>query len=68
MPSRRSGAATAGALDLTSKITTRPIWLILAVVSTAFVLLTMALRSIVIATRAASAARSAERAAQKRRG
>ncbi len=44
---------TAGAVDFTNKITSRLIWLILAVVVIAFVLLTMAFRSIVIATKAA---------------
>jgi putative drug exporter of the RND superfamily len=45
--------ATAGAVDFTSRITSRLIWLILAVVAIAFVLLTMAFRSVVIATKAA---------------
>ncbi len=45
--------ATAGAVDFTHKITSRLIWLILAVVVIAFVLLTMAFRSVVIATKAA---------------
>jgi RND superfamily putative drug exporter len=44
---------TAGAVDFTNRITSRLIWLILAVVAIAFVLLTMAFRSIVIATKAA---------------
>ncbi len=44
---------TAGAVDFTNKITSRLIWLILAVVVIAFVLLTTAFRSIVIATKAA---------------
>ncbi len=44
---------TAGNLDFTNRITSRLIWLILAVVAIAFVLLTMAFRSIVIATKAA---------------
>jgi putative drug exporter of the RND superfamily len=45
--------ATAGAVDFTNRITSRLGWLILAVVAIAFVLLTMAFRSIVIATKAA---------------
>jgi putative drug exporter of the RND superfamily len=45
--------ATAGAVDFTDRITSRLVWLILAVVAIAFVLLTMAFRSIVIATKAA---------------
>jgi putative drug exporter of the RND superfamily len=45
--------ATAGAVDFTSRITSRLAWLILAVVAIAFVLLTAAFRSIVIATKAA---------------
>jgi len=44
---------TAGAVDFTNRITSRLVWLILAVVAIAFVLLTMAFRSIVIATKAA---------------
>jgi putative drug exporter of the RND superfamily len=44
---------TAGAADFTQRITSRLIWLILAVVAIAFVLLTMAFRSIVVATKAA---------------
>jgi putative drug exporter of the RND superfamily len=44
---------TAGAVDFTNRITSRLSWLILAVVAIAFVLLTMAFRSIVIATKAA---------------
>ena len=44
---------TAGAVDFTHRITSRLIWLILAVVAIAFVLLTTAFRSIVIATKAA---------------
>jgi putative drug exporter of the RND superfamily len=44
---------TAGAVDFTNKITSRLIWLILAVVAIAFVLLTTAFRSVVIATKAA---------------
>ncbi len=45
--------ATAGAVDFTHKITSRLIWLVLAVIAIAFVLLTVAFRSIVIATKAA---------------
>jgi putative drug exporter of the RND superfamily len=45
--------ATAGQVDFTKRITARLIWLILAVIAIAFVLLTMAFRSIVIATKAA---------------
>ena len=44
---------TAGQVDFTKRITSRLVWLILAVVAIAFVLLTMAFRSIVIATKAA---------------
>jgi putative drug exporter of the RND superfamily len=44
---------TAGAIDFTRRITARLAWLILAVVAIAFVLLTMAFRSIVIAVKAA---------------
>jgi putative drug exporter of the RND superfamily len=44
---------TAGAVDFTRKITSRLPWLILAVVVIAFVLLTMAFRSVVIALKAA---------------
>ncbi len=44
---------TAGQLDFTQRITSRLGWLILAVIAIAFVLLTMAFRSIVIATKAA---------------
>ena len=44
---------TAGNLDFTSRITARLGWLIVAVVAIAFVLLTAAFRSIVIATKAA---------------
>jgi putative drug exporter of the RND superfamily len=44
---------TAGAVDFTRKITSRLAWLILAVVAIAFVLLTMAFRSVVIALKAA---------------
>jgi RND superfamily putative drug exporter len=45
--------ATAGQVDFTSRITARLVWLILAVIAIAFVLLTAAFRSIVIATKAA---------------
>jgi putative drug exporter of the RND superfamily len=44
---------TAGAADFTQRITSRLVWLILAVVAISFVLLTMAFRSIVVATKAA---------------
>jgi putative drug exporter of the RND superfamily len=44
---------TAGGVDFTRKITARLPWLILAVVAIAFVLLTMAFRSVVIALKAA---------------
>ncbi len=44
---------TAGQVDFTDRITARLIWLILAVVAIAFVLLTMAFRSIMIAIKAA---------------
>jgi RND superfamily putative drug exporter len=44
---------TAGAADFTSKITSRLVWLILAVVALSFVLLTTAFRSVVIALKAA---------------
>jgi RND superfamily putative drug exporter len=44
---------TAGSVDFTRRITSRLVWLILVVVAIAFVLLTMAFRSIVIATKAA---------------
>ncbi|MGB6455622.1 MAG: MMPL family transporter, partial [Streptosporangiaceae bacterium] len=44
---------TAGAVDFTRQITARLPWLILAVVAIAFVLLTMAFRSVVIALKAA---------------
>jgi putative drug exporter of the RND superfamily len=44
---------TAGALDFTSKITSRLPWLIIAVVAISFLLLTTAFRSVVIATKAA---------------
>jgi RND superfamily putative drug exporter len=44
---------TAGAADFTSKITSRLVWLILAVVALSFVLLTVAFRSVVIAVKAA---------------
>jgi len=44
---------TAGAVDFTSRITSRLPWLILAVVAISFLLLTTAFRSIVIATKAA---------------
>jgi len=45
--------ATAGAVDFTNKITSRLIWLIIAVVAISFFLLTAAFRSVVIATKAA---------------
>jgi RND superfamily putative drug exporter len=44
---------TAGAVDFTSRITSRMVLLILAVVAVAFILLTVAFRSVVIATKAA---------------
>jgi putative drug exporter of the RND superfamily len=44
---------TAGQVDFTHRITSRLVWLILAVIAIAFVLLTAAFRSIVIATKAA---------------
>ena len=44
---------TAGTVDFTERITSRILWLILAVVAIAFLLLTMAFRSVVIATKAA---------------
>jgi putative drug exporter of the RND superfamily len=44
---------TAGAVDFTDRITARLIWLIVAVIAISFLLLTMAFRSIVIATKAA---------------
>jgi len=44
---------TAGSVDFTSQITSRLPWLILAVVAISFVLLTVAFRSVVIATKAA---------------
>ena len=44
---------TAGAADFTSKITSRLVWLILAVVALSFLLLTVAFRSVVIAVKAA---------------
>ena len=44
---------TAGTVDFTERITGRMVWLILAVVVIAFILLTMAFRSVVIATKAA---------------
>jgi putative drug exporter of the RND superfamily len=45
--------ATAGAVDFTKRISSRMLWLILVVVAIAFVLLIMAFRSVVIATKAA---------------
>jgi len=44
---------TAGTVDFTERITGRMVWLILAVVIIAFILLTTAFRSVVIATKAA---------------
>ncbi len=44
---------TAGAVDFTDRITSRLLWLILAVIAISYVLLTMAFRSVVIATKAA---------------
>jgi putative drug exporter of the RND superfamily len=45
--------ATAGAVDFTDRITSRILWLILAVVAISYLLLTTAFRSVVIATKAA---------------
>jgi putative drug exporter of the RND superfamily len=45
--------STAGAVDFTDRITSRILWLILAVVAISFLLLTTAFRSVVIATKAA---------------
>jgi putative drug exporter of the RND superfamily len=44
---------TAGAVDFTQRVTSRMVWLILAVVAIAFILLTVAFRSVVVATKAA---------------
>ena len=44
---------TAGAVDFTNRVTSRILWLILAVIAISYVLLTMAFRSVVIATKAA---------------
>ena len=44
---------TASSVDFTNRITGRLIWLILAVIAISYILLTMAFRSIVIATKAA---------------
>jgi len=44
---------TAGAVDFTNKITSRLVWLIIAVVAISFFLLTAAFRSVVIAVKAA---------------
>ncbi len=44
---------TAATVDFTARITSRIVWLILAVVAIAFILLTTAFRSVVIATKAA---------------
>jgi putative drug exporter of the RND superfamily len=44
---------TAGGVDFTDQITSRLVWLILAVVALSFILLTVAFRSVVIATKAA---------------
>jgi RND superfamily putative drug exporter len=44
---------TAGAVDFTNQITSRLLWLILAVVALSFILLTVAFRSVVIAIKAA---------------
>jgi RND superfamily putative drug exporter len=44
---------TAGGVDFTQRITSRILWLILAVVAISFILLTTAFRSVVIATKAA---------------
>ncbi|MGX7678840.1 MMPL family transporter [Jatrophihabitans sp. DSM 45814] len=45
--------ATASYVDFTAKVSQRMVWLILVVVALAFVLLTVAFRSVVIATKAA---------------
>ena len=45
--------STAGAVDFTDRITSRLLWLIVAVIAISYFLLTMAFRSIVIATKAA---------------
>jgi RND superfamily putative drug exporter len=45
--------STAGSVDFTNKITSRLLWLIIAVVAISFLLLTAAFRSIVIAIKAA---------------
>jgi RND superfamily putative drug exporter len=45
--------STAGAVDFTDRITSRLLWLIIAVIAISYFLLTMAFRSIVIATKAA---------------
>ena len=44
---------TAGAVDFTNQITSRLAWVIIAVVAISFILLTIAFRSVVIATKAA---------------
>jgi RND superfamily putative drug exporter len=44
---------TAGAVDFTHRITSRLVWLILAVIAISYLLLTMAFRSVIIATKAA---------------
>ena len=44
---------TAGAVDFTNQITSRLVWVIIAVVAISFILLTIAFRSVVIATKAA---------------
>jgi putative drug exporter of the RND superfamily len=44
---------TAGSVDFTSQITSRLVWLIIAVIAISFLLLTAAFRSVVIATKAA---------------
>jgi RND superfamily putative drug exporter len=44
---------TAGSVDFTNRITSRILWLILAVIAISFILLTTAFRSLVIATKAA---------------
>jgi putative drug exporter of the RND superfamily len=45
--------SAAGSIDFTRRITSKLVWVVVAVVAIAFVLLTMAFRSIVIATKAA---------------
>jgi RND superfamily putative drug exporter len=44
---------TAGTVDFTHRVTSRLVWLILAVIAISYLLLTMAFRSVIIATKAA---------------